>query len=142
MQLNKLSSDSLAYSVLNAVGAGLIVVSLLFAFHLSALLMEVFWVLIGFVLFGPDALVSGVAAQDLGGTAAAGTAAGMINGIGSIGAVLQGLVTAFVAQRYGWDAMFVVFGGLSMVAAVAAYVRGQTAARVSSSSRNERQRPL
>jgi hypothetical protein len=49
LQLNKLSSDSLAYSVLNAVGAGLIVISLLFDFNLSALLMEVFWVLISFV---------------------------------------------------------------------------------------------
>ena len=49
LQLNKLSSDSLAYSVGNAVGAGLIVISLLFDFNLSALLMEVFWVLISFV---------------------------------------------------------------------------------------------
>jgi hypothetical protein len=49
LQLNRLSSDSLAYSVLNAAGAGLIVVSLLFDFNLSALLMEVFWVLISFV---------------------------------------------------------------------------------------------
>ena len=49
LQLNKLSSDGLAYSVLNAVGASLIVVSLLFDFNLSALLMEVFWVLISFV---------------------------------------------------------------------------------------------
>jgi multisubunit Na+/H+ antiporter MnhB subunit len=49
LQLNKLSSDSLAYSGLNAAGAGLIVISLLFDFNLSALLMEVFWVLISFV---------------------------------------------------------------------------------------------
>ena len=49
LQLNKLSSDSLSYSVLNAAGAGLIVVSLPFDFNLSALLMEVFWVLISFV---------------------------------------------------------------------------------------------
>ena len=49
LQLNKLSSDSLAYSILNAAGAGLIVVSLIFDFNLSALLMEVFWVLISFV---------------------------------------------------------------------------------------------
>lgn len=74
---------------------------------------------IGFVLFGPDALVSSVAAQDLGGPAAAGTAAGFINGVGSVGAILQGVVTAYVAQRYGWDSLFVVFGGLSMVAALA-----------------------
>ena len=49
LQLNKLRSDGLAYSVLNAVGASFIVVSLLFDFNLSALLMEVFWVLISFV---------------------------------------------------------------------------------------------
>jgi multidrug transporter EmrE-like cation transporter len=49
LQLNKIPSNGLAYSVLNAVGASLIVVSLLFDFNLSALLMEVFWVLISFV---------------------------------------------------------------------------------------------
>ena len=49
LQLNKLSSDGLAYSVLNAVGAGLIVISLLFNFNLSALVIEVFWVLISLV---------------------------------------------------------------------------------------------
>jgi predicted membrane protein len=46
LQLNKLSSDGLAYSLLNAISAGLIVASLLFNFNLSALLVEVFWVLI------------------------------------------------------------------------------------------------
>ena len=49
LQLNKLRSDALAYSLLNAVGATLIVLSLLVNFNLSALLMEVFWVLISFV---------------------------------------------------------------------------------------------
>ena len=49
LQLNKLRSDGLAYSVLNAVGASLIVLSLRVDFNLSAMLMEVFWVLISFV---------------------------------------------------------------------------------------------
>lgn len=49
LQLNRLRSDELAYSLLNAVGATLIVLSLLVNFNLSALLMEVFWVLISFV---------------------------------------------------------------------------------------------
>ena len=49
LQLNKLRSDGLAYSVLNAAGASLIILSLLVNFNLSALLMEVFWVLISFV---------------------------------------------------------------------------------------------
>ena len=46
LQLNKLSSDGLAYSLLNAIGAGLIVISLLVDFNLSALVIEAFWVLI------------------------------------------------------------------------------------------------
>jgi len=46
LQLNKLSSSGLAYSLLNAIGACLIVVSLLVNFNLSAFIMEVFWVLI------------------------------------------------------------------------------------------------
>lgn len=49
LQLNRIRSDDLMYSLLNAVGASLIVVSLLVNFNLSALLMEVFWVLISFV---------------------------------------------------------------------------------------------
>jgi hypothetical protein len=49
LQLNKLSSDGLTYSLLNAIGATLIIVSLLYNFNLSALLMEVFWVLISLV---------------------------------------------------------------------------------------------
>lgn len=49
LQLNKLSSDGLAYSALNAIGATLITISLVSDFNLSALLMEVFWVLISFV---------------------------------------------------------------------------------------------
>ena len=49
LQLNKLSSDGLAYSLLNAIGASLIIVSLLVNFNLSAFIIEVFWVLISFV---------------------------------------------------------------------------------------------
>lgn len=49
LQLSKLSSDGLAYSLLNAIGAGLIIVSLLVNFNLSAFIIEVFWVLISFV---------------------------------------------------------------------------------------------
>ena len=46
LQLNKLSSNDLSYSLLNAIGASLIALTLLVNFNLPALLMEVFWVLI------------------------------------------------------------------------------------------------
>ena len=52
LQLDKLKSTNLAYSALNALGASLIVASLIVDFNLSALLMEVFWVLISFIGIG------------------------------------------------------------------------------------------
>ena len=52
LQLDKIKSSNLSYSVLNAVGASLIVASLIVNFNLSALLMEVFWVLISFIGIG------------------------------------------------------------------------------------------
>ena len=52
LQLEKLKSTDLVYSVLNALGASMIVASLIVDFNLSALLMEVFWVLISFIGIG------------------------------------------------------------------------------------------
>lgn len=52
LQLDKIKSADLSYSVLNAVGASLIVASLVVNFNLSAMLMEVFWVLISFIGIG------------------------------------------------------------------------------------------
>ncbi len=49
LQIRKLSSESLLYSVLNALGASLIVVSLLFDFNLSAFIVEAFLVIISLI---------------------------------------------------------------------------------------------
>jgi predicted membrane protein len=46
LQLDKLPSSSPKYSLLNAGGALLIIVSLIFAFNLSAFVVEAFWFLI------------------------------------------------------------------------------------------------
>jgi hypothetical protein len=46
LQLDKLRSSSPRYSLLNAGGALLIMVSLIFAFNLSAFIVEAFWFLI------------------------------------------------------------------------------------------------
>ena len=77
---------------------------------------------VGFCLFGPDTLISGAAAQDIGGEHQTARAAGMINGMGSTGAILQGVVTAGVSKAFGWDALFYVFVGLAVVASVALLV--------------------
>lgn len=49
LQVNKLPSSGLLYSLLNAIGASLIILSLLDNFNLSAFLMEAFWVLISLI---------------------------------------------------------------------------------------------
>ena len=75
--------------------------------------------LVGALLFGPDALLSGAAAQDAGGPEAAAMAAGTVNAVGSLGAILQELVTRGVTGRYGWGALFYVFVGLALMSALA-----------------------
>jgi len=44
LQIGRVDSKSVAYSALNAVGAGSITVSLLFDFNLSAFVVEAAWV--------------------------------------------------------------------------------------------------
>jgi multisubunit Na+/H+ antiporter MnhB subunit len=46
LQLEKIKSESLMYSVLNGLGAGLIVFSLFYSFNFSAFVVESLWVLI------------------------------------------------------------------------------------------------
>lgn len=46
LQSGKLRSENLAYSLLNAAGASLIIVSLIYNFNFSAFVVEFFWVLI------------------------------------------------------------------------------------------------
>jgi hypothetical protein len=50
LQIERVRSDQLIYSVLNAVGAALILVSLYFEFNLPSVVVEFFWLLIS--LFG------------------------------------------------------------------------------------------
>lgn len=66
-------------------------------------------ILIGLLVCGPDALMSGACAQDLGGKDQTASVAGIINGIGSMGAMLQGLIIAYVSSTWGWSAVFYLF---------------------------------
>lgn len=73
--------------------------------------------LVGAFLFGPDALLSGAAAQDAGGAAAA-TATGLVNGVGSIGGMLEGLTLPLISAHFGWQAMFPLLAGSALCAAI------------------------
>lgn len=50
LQIGKIRSETLFYSLLNAIGASLIIVSLIYRFNFSAFVVEFFWLLIS--LFG------------------------------------------------------------------------------------------
>ncbi len=82
----------------------------------SALVNALLLALVGALLFGPDAMLAGAAAQDVGGVHAPSLATGFVNGIGSLGALLQGLFVPAIAARFGWPALFPVFVGLAVLA--------------------------
>ena len=50
LQIEQIKSETLFYSLLNALGASFIIVSLIFNFNFSAFIVEFFWILIS--LFG------------------------------------------------------------------------------------------
>jgi len=74
--------------------------------------------LIGFFTYGPDSIMSGAAAMDMGKEEGAAMAAGLINGVGSAGQLLSPLVVAYVSEKYGWDALFEMFVIVALIAAV------------------------
>ena len=49
LQIERVSSTSLAYSLANGVGAAMILFSLWFEFNLSAFLVEFFWLVISLI---------------------------------------------------------------------------------------------
>ena len=49
LQLDKLPSSALSFSLLNAAGSLLIMLSLIFKFNVSGFLIEVFWFLISLI---------------------------------------------------------------------------------------------
>lgn len=64
---------------------------------------------VGFFLYIADSIVSGTAAQDLGGADNTASAAGIINGIGSLAQPLAGFVPIWLKDKWGWDAVFICF---------------------------------
>lgn len=49
MQIGRMSAQSPGYSVINAIGAALILISLYYDFNLSAALLEFFWLVISLI---------------------------------------------------------------------------------------------
>ncbi len=77
--------------------------------------------LAGFLLFGPDSLVSGVGAIDVGSRRGALAAAGIINGMGSVGPIVQEEVVGWMYKASG-GALAPILGMLVGLAGLGAFV--------------------
>ncbi|MGH8197282.1 MAG: MFS transporter [Steroidobacteraceae bacterium] len=75
--------------------------------------------LIGFMAMGPDSLLSGACAMDVGSRRQAALAAGVINGFGSIGPILQEPAIAWLKHTQGIDAVFLLLVGVVFLTTVA-----------------------
>ena len=85
---------------------------------------------IGFMLMGPDSLLSGTAAMDVGSAKMAVVAAGVINGLGSIGPVVQEEVIGYLKGSAGMGAVFtllMVIAGLAVLGTAALWYAAKRA---------------
>lgn len=88
--------------------------------------------IVGFFIAAPDGILGGAAARNLcdydgaaSDAALAAAASGLVNGCGSVGAILQGGLTAKLVDAVGWSGLFATLS-LAM-AATAVAVRGACA---------------
>jgi OPA family sugar phosphate sensor protein UhpC-like MFS transporter len=72
---------------------------------------------LGLLLYAPDSIAAGAAAADFGSRRGTSTAAGWINGWGSVGAVVGGTIKG-LAGHFGWrwSEVFTFLAGLTILA--------------------------
>ncbi len=101
------NSRRMPYSIisLSILSLVLFVFNDIAAMHNKAVIAGLLFV-IGFLLYGPDSLVSATAALDFGTSKGASTASGIINGFGSIGAIAGGTIPGFFKESWGWGGVF------------------------------------
>ena len=80
----------------------------------SVILVVALLFVMGLTLYGPDSMISGAAAIDFGTAKAGATAAGFVNGCGSVGAILGGLLPGY----FDSVTVFIVFAGCAMFSAL------------------------
>jgi OPA family sugar phosphate sensor protein UhpC-like MFS transporter len=72
--------------------------------------------LLGFLAYAPDAMIAGVAVVDFGAKKGASTATGLVNGLGSIGAMVGGVIPGLLQEGWGWQRVFTCLGVAVFVA--------------------------
>src|SRR5438093_9892592 len=71
----------------------------------SSLALAIWFGLVGFMLYGPDSLVCGAASVQVAGEKNGVAVAGLVNGLGSLGAVLQEEVIGWLVRRHVQEGM-------------------------------------
>lgn len=78
--------------------------------------------LIGFTQLGPDALLSGACAMDIGSRRQAALAAGVINGFGSLGPILQEPLIGWLKQTAGLNSVFTLLVGVGALTTIGTWL--------------------
>jgi sugar phosphate permease len=73
--------------------------------------------IMGLFCFGADSLMVGVATQDSVDEAQVGSAAGVVDGFGSIGILVSPVMIAAVVQHSGWPSVFIVLAISALICA-------------------------
>ena len=68
-----------------------------------------------FLMMGPYSFLAGACALDLGGKEGSSTAAGLLDSVGYFGASLSGYPIAVLAQRLGWNAVFISLAVVALI---------------------------
>ena len=84
----------------------------------SRLAMMLILAATGCCLFGPDSLISSTCAVDFGTKDGAGSAAGFVNGMGSVGQIIGLSLPGVISEHYGWNVLFIGMGCFVMLAAI------------------------
>jgi MFS transporter, OPA family, sugar phosphate sensor protein UhpC len=114
-------------ALLSFIMLGMMTFSFLILYFFGSNNLPVFTISIGFagfMLFGPDSLLSGVGAIDVGSKQSALFAAGIINGMGSIGPIFQEQLIGWMYQRYDQSLLpiLIMLVFIAVLSALLAYI--------------------
>ncbi|KAK7866195.1 hypothetical protein R5R35_001410 [Gryllus longicercus] len=110
--------SSLFHTWLAVVGSTLCFIFFLLTATWGTTYNAVLLLLAGACICGPDALLGGSAAVAIGekdGRNAGAAVAGLVNGFGSLGGVLEGPLVGCITEMYGWNTMFLLIIALLLI---------------------------
>ncbi|PCI78366.1 MFS transporter family glucose-6-phosphate receptor UhpC [Candidatus Aerophobetes bacterium] len=102
-------------NVMFSAGVGVVLLSWFFMPGSSIAMMSTLMFTVGFFIFGPQMLI-GMAAAELAGKKAAGSATGFVGFFAYMGAAVAGYPVGKITQTYGWPGFFMLLACCSAIA--------------------------